>query len=456
MVTNSNGRAEIRLVDDVRPYVQSWNRKSLANYIADALSCSIPCMSKNTSYALHVHENINETKVKLPLENIRLLTRENSLKDESMETEFNDISNLVHTPSYYMAVNASDAESHRSSKVIMLPRGNTDNFLCDSLDTETSSPESTKSQVKRSQSDSAISIPTSNSLGACSRANSPSVKKFKILKKRVAKCSEKSAKHSSTQTSTQSSVEEIVELGTKPTTLTYQDSSETQAFPSSNGFPVEGSMSNFMDDYFEKMNSMSKSNENLKESGDLLQREEVNIVNVSPDLHSLSSEGSSIPGGEVSDVLLGNSRDQAELQQLLPTTDNYDSTDSNRGFCVFVPNSLSKDSEASKILEKRHELKRNDTTRRRERLTRQKKIDQEKDPSESDHSSHMTPDQSVDWSHDTNSQKCNSHSSVGSDHGNDRSSRTVQCRSKESKNPLQTSSPRQVKSQNSSHQVTPV
>jgi hypothetical protein len=121
-----------------------------------------------------------------------------------------------------------------------------------------------------------------------------------------------------------------------------------------------------------------------------------------------------------------------------------------------VPNSLSRDSEASITLDKRHDLKRNDTSRRRERLTRQKKIDQEKDPSERDYSPHMIPDQSVDWSHDINSQKCNSHNSLGSDHGSDRSSQTVECRSKESRNPLQTSSPRRVHSPNSSHKITPV
>ncbi|XP_061179700.1 thrombospondin type-1 domain-containing protein 7A-like [Saccostrea echinata] len=453
MVTTSNGRAEIQLVDDVGPYVRSWNRKSFANRFAHALSCLIPCMSKKPSYALHVHEKINETSVKVPLENIRLINHEgDSLKDESIETEFNDMSNLVHTPSYYMAVNTFDMENHRSSKVITLPR-DTDNYQCDSLDTETSSPDSTKSQVKRSQSDSAISIPTSNSQGACSRTNSPSVKKGKMLKKRSTKSSDysKSAKHSSTQTSTQSSVDELVELGTKPTNLTYQDSNETQAFPSSSGFPVEGSMSNFMDDYLEKMNSMSKSDENTNKSEDFLQHEEISVGDdqlLEPEVQSLSSDGSSHQGREESEDLLGNSQEQAELQQLLP--EDQDSTVSNKGYSIFVPNSENR--EETKLLEKRPEIKRSDTAQRRERLSRQKKIDQEKDPSESDHNSNVFPDRS----HESNSPKCNSHHSVNSIHGNDDGTQPVEDLVKKSNTPKYTSSSQGVESQKSSHKITPV
>lgn len=454
MVTTSNGRTEIRLADDVGPYVQSWNRKGLANRLTDALSCLIPCMTKN-SYSLHVHENINETRVKMPLENLRLIGHEgNSLRDESMETEFNEISNLVHTPSYYMAVSMSDAESHQSSKVITLPQDKTDNYLCDSLDTETSSPDSTKSQVKRSQSDSAISIPTSYSQGACSGTNSPSVKKDKILKKRAAKFSEhgKYAKHSSTQTSTQSSAEEVGNTGRRPAPLTHQDSRETQAFPSSNGFPVEGSM----DDYLEKMNSLNTSNENLNRRGEeFLQHEEITAAEdhlPESDVHSPYLEASGNHVGEISEVFLGNLQEQAEFEQLLPSAEDGDSVDSKEGFCVYVPSTSDIGREA--ILTQPERLKQSDnTSHRRDRLSRQRKIDG-KDPTESDHNSNVIPDMSGDWSHDPSSPVCNSVSPVGSPSASDNVTQGNRGSSKKSKRPLQTSSPREVKSQNSSHRKT--
>ena len=455
MVTTSNGRPEVHLADDVGPFVHSWNRKSLANRFADALSCLFPCMSKKNSQ--HVHENINETRVKVPLECRRLIGLERSyMRDDSMETEFNDISNLVHTPSYYMAVSMSDAESHLSSKVITLPRDKTDNYLCDSLDTETSSPDSTKSQVKRSQSDSAISIPTSNSQGACSHNNSPSVKKDKILKKRAAKSTEyaKSAKHSSTQTSTQSSVDEIEELESKPTALTYQGSSETQAFPSSNGFAVDENTPNFMDEYLVKMNSLSGSNDNLKQGEDFLLHEEMTAIEDHlPDHQSLSSEGSNNQE-ENSEFSQRDSHKEAELQRLLPVVEDQDSVDSKKGYCVFVPNT-DEISEGAMMSETRSDREQSETSQRRDRLSRQRKVDR-KDPSESDHNSNTIPGLPGDWSHDLHSSKCNSVNSVNSATGSDEVPPKGTSQSGNSKRPLQTSTPREVKSQNSSHKITPV
>lgn len=153
-----------------------------------------------------------------------------------------------------------------------------------------------------------------------------------------------------------------------------------------------------------------------------------------------------------SEVFLGNLQEQAEFEQLLPSAEDGDSVDSKEGFCVFVPSTSDIGNEA--ILTQPERLKQSDnTSHRRDRLSRQKKIDG-KDPTESDHNSNVIPDLSGDWSHDPSSPVCNSVSPVGSPSASDNVTQGNRGSSKKSKRPLQTSSPREVKSQNSSHKKT--
>lgn len=100
-------------------------------------------------YFVYVYEIINEIRVKMFFENMRLIGYEgNFLRDEFMETEFNEISNFVYIFSYYMAVSMFDVESYRFFKVIIFFQDKIDNYLGDFLDIEIFSLDLIKLQVK--------------------------------------------------------------------------------------------------------------------------------------------------------------------------------------------------------------------------------------------------------------------------------------------------------------------
>lgn len=175
-------------------------------------------------YFVYVYEIINEIRVKMFFENMCLIGYEgNFLRDEFMETEFNEISNFVYIFSYYMAVSMFDVESYRFFKVIIFFQDKIDNYLGDFLDIEIFSLDLSKLQVKRSQSDFVIFIFIFNLQGVCLGINLFLVKKDKIFKKRVVKFSEygKYVKYSFIQILIQSFVEEMGYIGRRLVFLIY-------------------------------------------------------------------------------------------------------------------------------------------------------------------------------------------------------------------------------------------
>ena len=320
MVVTKNGRVETTVTDDVGPYAMAWERKNFCRTLFDFFRGYFPCMK--CSHNLHVHEGMDDTNFKGAFTDDGL--RHNSTASNAyipfneMDIDVqSDLQILVHTPSYYMATREKAEgvnipyNTDRTSKVLTLPLEQIDDedqrreSIATTESGGQSSYRSKDSALKRSYSDSAISIPMTNSTCASSFTNSPlrttnadNMNKQRYdykLSKRTSRESSFSNKNNSIDEGDEDKVEndlnieKLAHLGDK-----------------------RGSIETYMDDCFEKIRSLPRD-----ENGSQAFREFLNISTVE-DSHIASSESESEHDLSWNDMAIAN--EGKELPEYIRTS----------------------------------------------------------------------------------------------------------------------------------------
>ncbi|KAK3106621.1 hypothetical protein FSP39_023848, partial [Pinctada imbricata] len=276
MVTTKNGRLETTVTDDVGHYSNAWERKSFFRTLSGFLRASLPCM--NIKCTLHEHDGVDETNPKDAYFEDDLFSNPatnayapfNSLEYDGDVQE--DLKLLVHTPSYYLATRDGTGLKEipynidRTSKVLTLPLDESaeGDLKNESIVTTESGGQSSCNardvRMKRCYSDSAISVSITGSTSASSYTNSPRTftniespakRRFDYrLSKKISKDSNSSVKNSSI-TEDEELQMIVIDDGAKNITKVRPLTSEDK----------KGSMATFIENYFEKINSLPRDEE---------------------------------------------------------------------------------------------------------------------------------------------------------------------------------------------------